>query len=117
MVLGLLSGSDLLIAFGLFGFAGGITNWLAIKMLFMLAGPLGKEAVVPPEEQNRNYLWKFLSSYLSSRAPKLIESLDLAAVLEKPEFEQKLKNKLEEISMTPDYDDAPSHSGLTSQLY
>lgn len=62
-------------------------------------------------------LKRFLSSYLSSRAPKLIESLDLAAVLEKPEFEQKLKNKLEEISMTPDYDDAPSHSGLTSQLY
>jgi hypothetical protein len=26
--------SRLVLAFGLFGFAGGITNWLAVKMLF-----------------------------------------------------------------------------------
>ena len=33
---------DYIVAFGLFGFAGGLTNWLAVKMLFdtVKIGPL-----------------------------------------------------------------------------
>ena len=40
-------GSDWLLAAGLFGFAGGITNWLAIKMLFDRVPLLYGSGVIP----------------------------------------------------------------------
>merc|ERR1719486_359584 len=38
---------EYLLAFGLFGFAGGITNWLAVKMLFDKVPGLYGSGVIP----------------------------------------------------------------------
>jgi uncharacterized membrane-anchored protein YjiN (DUF445 family) len=104
-------------AFGLFGFAGGITNWLAVKMLFDKVPFLFGSGVIPRQFKEIRQAIKeavlemffdkaFLESYLGPRSKELLVSLDLPGVLRKvtsaPEFDDMFITKLTEISMKPE---------------
>lgn len=71
-------------AFGLFGFAGGFTNWLAIKMLFEDVCGLPGSGIIPKRFKEIRGVVKdtmmmmffndeFLDFYLGKRVPEMIE--------------------------------------------
>ncbi|CAD7962627.1 unnamed protein product [Amoebophrya sp. A120] len=102
-----------ILAFGLFGFAGGFTNWLAIKMLFEPVCNLPGSGVIPARFKEIRTVVKstimkaffddeFLNSYLNTRVPKLLEQFDIPSLLDKPGFETTLKQKMEEVAATPE---------------
>ncbi|GMI42977.1 hypothetical protein TrCOL_g3854 [Triparma columacea] len=106
-----------LLSFGLFSFCGGITNWLAVKMLFDRIPFLYGSGVIPRQfvairETVKNTIMKtffdseYLETYINDRAKGLLGDLDLGARiksgLEKPEFDTKLIAKLEEMSLKPE---------------
>jgi len=105
-----------ILAFGLFGFAGGITNWLAVKMLFdEIPGVYGSGIIPKQFKQIRNTIKEmimdtffepaFLQKQLSQKLGSLIsaEQIEkaLLGMLEAPEFDAAINQKLQEISSTP----------------
>ena len=106
-----------LLSFGLFGFAGGITNWLAVKMLFDKIPFLYGSGVIPRQfkvirEEVKKTIMKtffdseYLESYINDRAKGLMGELKLGdrikAGMEKPEFDKTLIDKLTEMSAKPE---------------
>ena len=109
--------SRFVLAFGLFGFAGGITNWLAVKMLFDKIPFLFGSGVIPRQFKEIRRAIKdavlqmffdksFLQKYLGPRSRELLKSLDLANILKNlmndPDFDQLLIEKLTDISKRPE---------------
>jgi uncharacterized membrane protein YheB (UPF0754 family) len=89
------------LSFGLFSFAGGITNWLAIKMLFDKIPFLYGSGVIPRQfvvirETVKNTIMKtffdsdYLEDYINDRAKGMLADFDLSNRikdgLNKPEF-------------------------------
>lgn len=77
-----------LLSFGLFGFAGGFTNWLAVKMLFDRIPGLIGSGVIPRQFKAirltvKNTIMKtffdahYLENYLDTHAKGFLESFDL----------------------------------------
>ncbi|KAJ1462156.1 hypothetical protein M885DRAFT_203384 [Pelagophyceae sp. CCMP2097] len=109
--------ADLILAFGLFGFAGGITNWLAVKMLFDKIPGLIGSGVIPRRFQDilgalktmileTFFEERFLRAYIAERSAGFFEGLDLKGKLEKAMkaegFDGALARKLEALSETPE---------------
>ena len=109
------------LSFGLFGFSGGITNWLAVKMLFDKVGVepyyLYGSGVIPRQfiairVAFKNMIMKmffdkaFLEKYLNDRAKGLIDGLDLGgrlrAAMAEPSFDGLLTEKLTDLSAKPE---------------
>jgi hypothetical protein len=114
-------GIDYFLAFGLFGFAGGITNWLAVKMLFDIVyiGPfmLVGSGVIPRQfkgirEQVKITIMKtffdeaYLEKYIRQRSRNLMESINIGQkitdMLSKPDVDQLLVEKFTEMSTKPE---------------
>ena len=109
--------SKYILAFGLFGFAGGITNWLAVKMLFDRVPGLLGSGVIPRRFKEIRQAIKdsvlemffdkvFLKRYLSSRSKDLLISLNLGEELRKvltsPDFDALFVEKLTLIASKPE---------------
>ena len=113
--------ANFVFSFGLFGFAGGITNWLAVKMLFDRVGVdpyyLYGSGVIPLQfkairEALKNMILKmffdrtFVKKYLNERATGVLQGLDLEQKLKTtiadPEFDGILEVKLTELSTKPE---------------
>lgn len=107
---------NFVLAIGVFGFAGGITNWLAVKMLFDKIPGLYGSGVIPNQYQNirktvKNEIMQtffdeaYLKGYIAQRVPELLSRLDIAGrlmnVINAPDFDSKMAAKLEEIAATP----------------
>jgi len=107
----------LIFQFGLFGFAGGITNWLAIKMLFDKVPLLYGSGVIPSRfkeirETVKNVIMAtffdevYLKRYLEQKAMSLFGSLNLeekiTKVLESPEIDQIIEQKLAGLTSRPE---------------
>jgi len=107
---------NFVLAIGVFGFAGGITNWLAVKMLFDKIPGLYGSGVIPMQYQNIRKTVKneimhtffdenYLKGYIRQRAPELLRRLNISErimkVINAPDFDGKMAAKLEEISATP----------------
>merc|ERR1740133_340203 len=78
------------LAAGLFGFAGGITNWLAIKMLFDRVCNLPGSGVIPHRFKEIRQVVKdtimktffdgpYLQQYMDKKMAGLMEGVDLGA--------------------------------------
>lgn len=102
--------SDYIFSFGLFGFAGGITNWLAIKMLFDEVPGLIGSGVIPRrfEEIRRevkNTIMKtffdggFIKTYITEQSGDMISKLGLedkiVGFLRSGKGKQMIREKLE----------------------
>lgn len=109
--------SRYVLAFGLFGFAGGITNWLAVKMLFDRIPFLLGSGVIPRQFKEIRRAIKeavlqmffdkaFLESYLGPRSRELLTSMDLPKMLTdtmtSPDFDQMFVEKLSELANRPE---------------
>jgi hypothetical protein len=103
--------------FGLFGFAGGITNWLAIKMLFDRVPFLIGSGVIPRQFKAIRLAVKqtimksffdeaYLEQYMKERSKSLLEGLDLPGKIEglfaRDDFDSTLTEKLTELSQKPE---------------
>jgi len=103
--------------FGLFGFAGGITNWLAIKMLFDRVPGLYGSGVIPNRfveirETVKNVIMgtffdeEYLRKYLTSKASGFLSSMDLESkfntLLESPEIDAIIDAKLAALATRPE---------------
>ena len=101
------------LAAGLFGFAGGITNWLAIKMLFDRVCGLPGSGVIPNRfkeirEVVKNTIMKtffdgpYLEQYMNKKMASLAGEIDLGAkiqaVLESPEVDEMITKALTELA-------------------
>eukprot|EP00614_Pseudopedinella_elastica_P011896 CAMPEP_0172597422 /NCGR_PEP_ID=MMETSP1068-20121228/17428_1 /TAXON_ID=35684 /ORGANISM="Pseudopedinella elastica, Strain CCMP716" /LENGTH=318 /DNA_ID=CAMNT_0013396943 /DNA_START=260 /DNA_END=1216 /DNA_ORIENTATION=+ len=118
-------GSDtfagMVLSCGLFGFSGGITNWLAVKMLFEKVGMepyyLWGSGVIPRQfiairVAVKNMIIKmffeksFVEKYLNERAKGVLAGMDFGAKLrsamDDPGFDTMLVTKLEELSVKPE---------------
>jgi len=106
-----------ILAFGIFGFAGGITNWLAIKMLFDKIPLLYGSGVIPQQfKEIRQTIKdvildtffdpKFLDKYVSQKAGQFTSSLNLEEkikqMLESPIVDQIIDEKLIELGTRPE---------------
>jgi uncharacterized membrane protein YheB (UPF0754 family) len=80
--------ADYIFAFGLFGFAGGITNWLAVKMLFDEVPGLIGSGVIPKRFEEirqavKNTIMKtffdrgFITRYVTEQSEAMISKLGL----------------------------------------
>lgn len=109
--------SRLVLAFGLFGFAGGITNWLAVKMLFDKVPGLMGSGIIPRQFKEIREAIKesvmemffdrvFLEQYLHTRSKELLHSLDLPqelrTIMSAPSFDAMFVEKLVAISQKPE---------------
>ena len=107
----------LVLAFGLFGFAGGVTNWLAVKMLFDKIPGLIGSGVIPRRFQDILGALKtmiletffeeaFLKEYLSTRSKSALQGIDVKDKLKQAMggdgFDFTLARKLEALAATPD---------------
>lgn len=105
------------LAFGLFGFAGGVTNALAVTMLFDRIPLLIGSGVIPRRFKEILEALKamildtffdeaFLRTYAAERSGDLVASVDLKGRLERAMmadgFDATLAAKLETLSTTPD---------------
>ncbi|KAJ6249723.1 hypothetical protein M0813_16797 [Anaeramoeba flamelloides] len=111
------------LAFGLFGFAGGITNWLAVKMLFDKIGHgkyyLPGSAIIPHRfkairETIKNTIMKtffdqnYLNKYISKKINRIMSNSDLNIegklknILESPQVEKIIDQKLEDLKNKPE---------------
>ena len=105
------------LAAGLFGFAGGITNWLAVKMLFDRVCGLPGSGVIPMRfkeirEVVKDTIMKtffdgpYLENYMSSKGSEMLSGMDLGAklraVLETPEVDEMISNQLEGLAAKPE---------------
>jgi hypothetical protein len=108
---------DYVLAFGLFGFAGGITNWLAIKMLFDKIPGVYGSGIIPLRfreirEVVKNVIMKsffdstFLERYLKEKAGELAASLNveekIRQMLQSPAVDDIIDKKLVELAGRPE---------------
>jgi hypothetical protein len=108
--------SDWLVAAGLFGFAGGVTNWLAVKMLFDRIPFLYGSGVIPGRFREIRRTVKdlimvhffdeeYLSRFFSERLDTISHDENLAprlvAILESDEVDAIIERKLQEMQLTP----------------
>jgi len=106
-----------ILSFGLFGFSGGITNWLAIKMLFDKIPFLYGSGVIPQQFRQIRQTIKdvildtffdprFLDKYVSQKAGQFTSSLNLEEkikqMLESPIVDQIIDEKLLELGTRPE---------------
>eukprot|EP01104_Vermistella_antarctica_P020306 TRINITY_DN8643_c0_g1_i1.p1 TRINITY_DN8643_c0_g1~~TRINITY_DN8643_c0_g1_i1.p1 ORF type:complete len:352 (+),score=104.08 TRINITY_DN8643_c0_g1_i1:336-1391(+) len=109
--------SRFVLAIGLFGFSGGITNWLAIKMLFDRIPGVYGSGIIPSKfveirETVKNVVLKtffdaeFIRHYLSQKASQLATSMNLderlKAILESPVVSEFIDAKLAELGSRPE---------------
>eukprot|EP00899_Mesostigma_viride_P003444 jgi/Mesvir1/130/Mv07793-RA.1 len=107
----------LILAFGLFGFAGGITNWIAVKMLFDKVPGLYGSGVIPDRFREIRATIKdmlmdtffnpdFMRHHMSRKIDKLSDSLDLTdkirAMMESDDVDKLLDAKLFEMGTRPE---------------
>ena len=100
-----------ILAFGLFGFAGGVTNWLAVKMLFDKLPYVYGSGVIPERFMEiRKAIKKmlmtafseesFLKEQLETQMPKWLEGFNIESKLDSflssPKFDTVLKASVEE---------------------
>ena len=109
-----------LLSFGLFGFAGGFTNWLAVKMLFDKIGCGGiyliGSGVIPRQFKEIRETVKttimatffdqqYLGKYLNDRSKGLLDKIDIESRIKKivddPSTEEIMAKKLQEMAATP----------------
>jgi uncharacterized membrane protein YheB (UPF0754 family) len=108
---------DYVLAFGLFGFAGGSTNWLAVKMLFDRVPFLIGSGVIPRQFKGIRQSVKdtimtgffdeqYMEQYLRKRSATMMKDLDLAKMITdfmaKPEFDELLTEKLTAMAAKPE---------------
>jgi len=108
---------EFVLQFGLFGFSGGFTNWLAIKMLFDKIPGLYGSGIIPMKfkeirENIKNVIMRtffdkgYLEKYLNQKAGQLAESLNIGEkikeVLESEAVDKILENKLRELGQKPE---------------
>jgi len=108
---------QMIYAFGLFGFAGGVTNWLAIKMLFDRVPGLYGSGVIPNRfkeirETVKNVIMatffdeEYLKKYLTTKAESLLASINLqekiAELLDSPAVDAIIEKKLAELGTRPE---------------
>mmetsp|Transcript_6207 Transcript_6207/g.9403 ORF Transcript_6207/g.9403 Transcript_6207/m.9403 type:complete len:321 (-) Transcript_6207:56-1018(-) len=106
-----------LLSFGLFAYAGGITNWLAVKMLFDRIPLLVGSGVIPRQfkairKTVKNTIMRtffdkgYLEDYLRSRSKDLLANVDLKKKLEdkisSSEFDANLARRLEASMQRPE---------------
>eukprot|EP00004_Rigifila_ramosa_P002908 TRINITY_DN12971_c0_g1_i1.p2 TRINITY_DN12971_c0_g1~~TRINITY_DN12971_c0_g1_i1.p2 ORF type:complete len:294 (-),score=80.97 TRINITY_DN12971_c0_g1_i1:48-929(-) len=109
--------SRYILEFGLFGFAGGITNWLAVEMLFEKIPFLYGSGVIPTRfkeirETVKNTILKtffdpvFLERYLSQKADQLKTSSklqeQLQALLESPAMMETIERQVAGLETRPE---------------
>lgn len=114
---GLEKAGDWVLAFGLFGFAGGVTNWLAIKMLFDRIPGLAGSGVIPRRFKEIRQVVKdtmmdtffdqaYLDKYMGQKVKDIGASLNLdekvKEVLESDEVDALIDKNLEELSSRPE---------------
>ena len=108
--------AEWLVAAGLFGFAGGVTNWLAVKMLFDRIPLLYGSGVIPSRFREIRATVKdlimehfFDEEYLSRFFAERLETIShdeklgsrLVAILESDEVDAIIERKLQEMQQTP----------------
>jgi len=106
-----------ILSFGLFGFAGGFTNWLAVKMLFDKIPFLYGSGVIPRQFKEIRETVKttimatffderYLGTYLNDRSKDLLGKIDLEGRIKKivddPSTEELMAAKLQEMAATPE---------------
>ena len=104
------------LAAGLFGFAGGLTNWLAVKMLFDRVPLLYGSGVIPARFRQirqtvkdlimahffaADYLERFFAERLDAFAASGELEAKLVQLLDSDEIDQIVTRKLEELQETP----------------
>ncbi|KAL0224770.1 hypothetical protein RCL1_002682 [Eukaryota sp. TZLM3-RCL] len=109
--------NEYFLAFGLFGFAGGVTNWLAIKMLFDKIPFIYGSGVIPARFKEirksvkdaimRTFFdQKYLEKYLSKKAGAILGGLNveekIRQLLESPVVDDIIDAKLKEFSQRPE---------------
>jgi uncharacterized membrane protein YheB (UPF0754 family) len=109
-------GSDWILAAGLFGFAGGATNWLAVKMLFDRVPLLYGSGVIPSRFRQIRQTIKdlimrhffdqeYLERFFAGRVNALVRSPDLDGrlqeLLESEQVDQIIGRKLVELAQSP----------------
>ena len=108
--------SPWLLAVGLFGFAGGVTNWLAVKMLFDRVPLLYGSGVIPNRFRQIRQTIKdlimrhfFAEDYLQRFFAEQTETISgngeleekIIALLDSPEADAAIDHKLEELAQSP----------------
>ena len=111
-----ITGNEWVLAAGLFGFAGGVTNWLAVKMLFDKVPLLYGSGVIPMrfreirqtvKDAIMRYFFdeEYLERFLGERAGEMAIGDELgtkvAEVLESAEIDAIIDAKLEEMAASP----------------
>ena len=109
--------SRYVLAAGLFGFSGGITNWLAVKMLFDKIPLLYGSGVIPRRfreirETVKNVILNtffdavFLEKYLTHKAGQLMAEVNLeekiSKVMESEEVDGIVEQKLAQLGTQPE---------------
>jgi uncharacterized membrane protein YheB (UPF0754 family) len=103
-------------SFGLFGFSGGVTNWLAIKMLFYDIGLIGSGVIpkqfIPIRNSIKDMMMQmffdidFLREYISKRAKQFVKEADfgdkVSTILTSESFEVVLTKTLTDLSAKPE---------------
>ena len=111
-------GVDCVLSAGLFGFAGGVTNWLAVKMLFDRVPLLVGSGVIPRQFKEIRAALKamvmqmffdrsFIESFIAERAKDVLgNTLDISggvkAALAGPDVDATMERTLTKISETED---------------
>lgn len=106
-----------ILGFGLFGFAGGVTNWLAVKMLFDRIPGLMGSGVIPRQFKEIRAAIKdavlemffdetFLKEYLGTRSKQMIASMNFPQLftntVSSSDFDSTFLTKLTELSQKPE---------------
>jgi len=102
---------------GIFGFSGGITNWLAVKMLFERVPLLYGSGVIPNRFKDIRQAIKktlmesffdreYLETYLQEKSSDFLQSINIATLisdkLKDPSIDSVILNKFMEISRKPE---------------
>ena len=102
---------------GIFGFSGGITNWLAVKMLFERVPLLYGSGVIPNRFKDIRQAIKttlmesffdreYLETYLQEKSSDFLQSINIATLisdkLKDPSIDSFILNKFMEISRKPE---------------
>ena len=109
-------GSDWILAAGLFGFAGGVTNWLAVKMLFDRVPLLYGSGVIPSRFREiretirdlimrhffaEEYLQRFFFAQTDALSDNGQLAEKIAAILESEEVDAAIDRKFAELAQSP----------------
>jgi hypothetical protein len=105
------------VACGVFGFAGGITNWVAVEMLFRkIPGVAGSGVIlrqfVPIRESIKAMMMEmffeveFMRVYIARRALDLVRELDVSGritrMMSEPEFDAILRDQIVALAAQPE---------------